>query len=329
MPVYNSQKYLREAIDSILSQTFSNFELIIIDDGSNDNSKKIIKSYKDKRVKLIENDRNMGIGFSLNLAIKNSSGEFIARMDADDISISKRLQLQYDFLKKNKSFGICGSWYKNFGSSHKLHKTIPFPDYIKCYLLFDCVMGHSTVMIRKSVLSDNNLLYDEKFRKSQDFDLWVKLSYLTKFHNIPKVLLKYRVHSKQIGSLRNSFYSDKTRKKQSQNIIKNLEIKNTKNREQKILFDLEKKLNRNDFEKLQKWIEFLLIQNEKIGYYKPKIFAEVLLNRFWRICKNYERWGARFFFKSYLHKYSKMSLERKIKSFFYGLLPIKSSKKKF
>ena len=109
MSVYNGEEYLRIAIDGILNQTYNDFEFIIINDGSTDQSRNIICSYTDKRIKLIDNDKNNGLIYSLNKGIENASGKYIARMDADDISLPTRLQKQFDYLESNKHFALVGS----------------------------------------------------------------------------------------------------------------------------------------------------------------------------------------------------------------------------
>src|SRR5690606_30041678 len=112
MPVYNAEKYLREAIDSVLNQTFKNFEFLIIDDGSNDASVEIIESYKDSRIRLIHNQTNSGISYTLNRGIHLSSFDLIARMDADDISHKQRLEKQYKYALKYSDYSLFSSWVR-------------------------------------------------------------------------------------------------------------------------------------------------------------------------------------------------------------------------
>ncbi len=331
MPVYNGQKYLKSAIESILNQTFQEFELIIIDDCSTDESVNIVLSYKDKKIVLIKNKANLGIGASLNIGLDRAKGSYIARMDADDISISNRLLVQYEFMKNNKDIGVCGSWYKNFGKSNKIkHKPI-FSENIKVALLFDCVIGHSTVMIRKEVIDKTGLKYNGNYKKSQDYDLWSRLSPLTKFYNIPQVLVKYRVHMGQVGNIRNSFYSDKVRAFNSKNIFKELNILQfkPKYRANSILFGIEKSLKKEDLKVTESWIKFLVKKNAETLFYDNKAFKLVLINRFWRICKQYGMFGARCFSFSSLSKSFDISFSLRIKSFFYGFLPLKKAKRKF
>ena len=150
MSVYNGDRYLREAIDSILNQTLDNFEFIIIDDGSTDASNQIIKSYRDPRLKMVKNKENIGLTKSLNIGIGLCCGEYIARMDADDISLPKRLEIQYKFMDDHPEVGICGTL--NRGIENNKVGISKYPedhDSIYCMLLFQNVFDHSTLMMSK------------------------------------------------------------------------------------------------------------------------------------------------------------------------------------
>lgn len=203
MPVYNTANYLNEAIDSILNQSFTDFEFIIVDDCSNDGSLEIIKSYKDKRIVLIENEVNKGYVFGLNYAISISKGEFIARMDSDDISDNKRLEIQYSFMLNNKGVLVCGTNIGIIGSS----KVVKYPenhDEIKRGLLTSNVLAHPSVIMRKSsfnLSNSNEGPYINTFVPSEDYELWTTLIFKGKFHNLQQELLRYRVHEKQISNV--------------------------------------------------------------------------------------------------------------------------------
>ena len=141
MPVYNAEKYLIEAIRSILTQSFMDYELLIINDGSTDDSLKIIKSFSDKRIRLVQNERNIGQANSLNKGIKLARGEYIVRMDADDISLSERIKKQVKFMDANPEIGISGTWikplYEKLVWGGKINGSLPVdPVEVKCFLLF-------------------------------------------------------------------------------------------------------------------------------------------------------------------------------------------------
>lgn len=203
MSVYNSQAYLKEAIDSVLSQSYSNFEFIIINDGSTDNSLSIIKSYNDKRIVFINNDCNKGLIYSLNKGIEVAKGEFIARMDSDDVSLPDRLSLQVKQFLSNPSAVIVGSDYFLLNGNKQMYiKNINDSDYQKAVLLFTPCFCHPTVMI-KNVFKENYIQYNSNFIHAEDYKLWTDLYSFGDFMNVNKPLLKYRHHSLQVSNLKN------------------------------------------------------------------------------------------------------------------------------
>ena len=209
MPVYNCELYIKEAIESILNQTFSNFELIIIDDCSTDSTLAIIKSYTDPRICLIEKKQNTGYTNSLNTAILVAKGKYIARMDGDDISLPERFQKQYDFLEQNPETVICGTAIKIIDSLEVQRHPSDHHN-LKVKLCFSSVFHHPTVMIKGSVLKKN--FYNKEFEPAEDYELWTRLAFLGKMSNLDDVLLHYRIHLGQTSSVRKNI--------QDQNIFK-------------------------------------------------------------------------------------------------------------
>lgn len=197
LPVYNGADYLEDAIKSIITQTFQDFELILINDGSTDDSMSIIKKYKakDKRIRVI-NRKNKGLVYSLNEGIFQAKGEFIARMDADDICLPTRLEDQLNYMQAH-NLDLCGSWIQPFTEN----RILPFRKYpekhedITISMIFFNCFAHPSMIIRNKVFS--KLKYNDE--AAEDYQLWCN-AIIEGFHvgNIPKVLLKYRVHSKQI-----------------------------------------------------------------------------------------------------------------------------------
>lgn len=199
LPVYNGADFLAQAIESILNQTHSDFELIIIDDGSTDESLKVINLYaaKDERIVVIGRD-NKGLVATLNEGIKVARGAWIARMDADDISLPKRFETQLLELE-NKHADICGSWVRRFGGfDNRVVKLPQTEEAIKMEMLFGTPLAHPTVMVRAEVLKANP--YNANFSNAEDYDLWARLiesGY--KLVNVQEVLLHYRVHGMQVS----------------------------------------------------------------------------------------------------------------------------------
>lgn len=197
LPVYNCQEYIYEAVQSILNQTYSNFELIIIDDCSTDNTVKIIKEFNDERIRLVVKEKNSGYTDSLNYAVTISNGEFIARMDGDDISLPERFAKQINFFETNADALVCGTAIQII-DSHKILKHPTSNDEIKVKLCFSNSFYHPTMMFKRQVLVDNK--YDKNFEPAEDYDLWTKLIFKMKMFNLDEVLLNYRVHANQISN---------------------------------------------------------------------------------------------------------------------------------
>jgi len=201
MSVYNGQKYLKHSIESILNQTFKDFEFIIINDYSIDNTQKIIESYKDQRIILINNRKNLGLPKSLNIGLNKSSGKYIARMDADDISLPHRLEAQYNFLEKNKQIGLIGGQVEKIDSSNNsigYKKSRPQDlDIIKFWIITKNPLVHPTIFFRKEILKIIGP-YNETFIYAQDFELYSRIIKKYKITNLPEVLIKFRYHNESI-----------------------------------------------------------------------------------------------------------------------------------
>ncbi len=222
MSVYNGEAYLREAIDSILNQTFTDFEFLIIDDTSTDGSAEITKSYNDDRIKLVINTENIGLTRSLNKGIDLAKGRYIARMDADDISVDNRIKLQFEYMEANKDIMVLGGYYK-FISNGKISTELPLKyNEVKLFALTQCPIAHPTAFIKKTVFYEYAFRYDTSFAFAQDYDLWTRILELGKIENLPEVLLHYRTHQGQVSSTQNAKqteYSNKIRLRQLEKLI--------------------------------------------------------------------------------------------------------------
>ncbi|WP_310829042.1 glycosyltransferase family 2 protein [Paenibacillus pedocola] len=199
MPVYNMAPYIEEAICSILTQTYSDFELLILDDGSTDGTLDIIRKFDDKRIRVIAHTVNQGLIATLNQGIDLCTGEYIARMDGDDIALPHRLERQVNFMDDHQDCGVCGSQVYLLGRDAITAKPLNH-EAIRCWQLFHCTMVHPTVMIRKSVLEDHDIRYLNYFH-AEDYEIWNRLSAITQLVNLPEVLLMYRQHSNQITNI--------------------------------------------------------------------------------------------------------------------------------
>ena len=193
-PVYNTNhEHLRQCIESILNQTYTDFEFIILNDSpENTELEKLILSYKDKRIRYVKNDKNIGISRSRNKLIELARGKYIAIFDHDDISHKTRLEKQVKFLDENPYVGVVGAWAHWFGAQDFIRKNPEYDTDIKIRLTDVCAIMHTTAIIRKSVLIENDVRYEEQYSPAEDYRLWGQLMQYTDFHNIQEVLVEYR-----------------------------------------------------------------------------------------------------------------------------------------
>jgi len=196
MPNFNGAEYIGVAIESILLQTFIDFELIVIDDASTDKSLEIIRSYNDQRIKLLCNNTNLGVAESRNKGLRESQGEYIAFLDSDDYSYPSRLAEQLHFMEINQDFGMIGSSVEVIDENGKSSGEVweyPEPYYkIPSILLFKNYFVQSAVFARKIAFPDG--FYQSQFKVAQDYDLWVRIAKNSKVWNLPQVLVQYRNH---------------------------------------------------------------------------------------------------------------------------------------
>jgi glycosyltransferase involved in cell wall biosynthesis len=200
MPVYNGQDYLSETIQSILNQTFGDFEFIIIDDGSQDGSEGVVLSFRDHRIRFLRNETNRGTIFTLNRGIAAATGQYIARTDADDVAEPDRFQKQLDFLHQHDDYGLCGTFYRIIDSKGRETRKVKLPmndRELRTYLLFGNCFCHSSIMIRASLA--RTLQYDLDFELCEDYDLWSRISAHHKLGNLPLYAVGYRVHGNNIS----------------------------------------------------------------------------------------------------------------------------------
>jgi glycosyltransferase involved in cell wall biosynthesis len=207
MPVYNAGNFLMEAIESILNQTYQNFEFIIVDDASTDNSFNVINYYAkiDKRIKPLRNKKNLGIAKTINKALSHVKGQFIARMDADDIAMPNRLEKQVEFLINNPEIGVLGSQMFEINEKNIITNVRKVPltnKNIKKNLFITQTIQNPTLMVNKKNIPEGILTYDPKFSPVDDLDVFFKLARYTKFANLPNYLIFYRKH-KSNSSLKN------------------------------------------------------------------------------------------------------------------------------
>ena len=210
MPMFNASRYLRECIDSILAQTFTDFELLIADDGSSDNSVEIVESYTDPRIRLIRRPHDYIA--TLNCLLSEARGEYIARMDADDVMLPNRLQLQVDYMDANPEVDVLGGGIIVFGDG--LESQLNCIETVSMIEMIDsCALAHPTVMMRRSTLKKNSWRYNRDYAYAEDYELWIRmLKSGACIHNLSEPLIRYRRSSDQISAIHSSLQKDLTYK---------------------------------------------------------------------------------------------------------------------
>ena len=199
MSCYNAESTLQRAVNSILDQTFTDFELIIIDDASSDQTSEILNQYalNDTRIQLVTNEKNQGLSYSLNKGIKIAQSQIIARMDADDYAYPDRILKQYEFLLTHKKVDILGSAVRYLNEDGEVFKSLTLPtthEHIVHRIFKKTIVFHPTIMLRKQVY-ENHGYYDPKLRWAEDADLWYRIYDQVTFHNLQEILLDYTVKS--------------------------------------------------------------------------------------------------------------------------------------
>ncbi len=196
MAVYNGERYLQEAIDSILNQTFENFEFLIINDGSTDNSENIILQNKDPRIRLINNLKNQGLIFTRNIGLQEAKGKYIAILDSDDIALPQRLEIQYNFMESHPDIAICGSKALQFNYVNE-EVLIDVPtDYLAERLIFGNVFVNSSIILKRAAALQVGGY--QNYSLGEDYDLALRVSEYYPIANLNEILVKYRIHQHNI-----------------------------------------------------------------------------------------------------------------------------------
>jgi len=277
MPVYNGGQYLTESIQSILNQTFIDFEFIIIDDGSTDQSTNTISSFHDKRIIFQKNQKNIGNYRSRNIGMKLARGKYICVMDADDVAFPDRLAKQHAYMEQNKDIGICGSFIQIIPSGH-CPRFITDIEYLKVAFLSNNYCSHPSLILRKELLNKHQLYYNEEYYYAADFDLCARAFQFFNIHNISDKLLQYRRHSGQISTAK---YAEQ--QKYADSIRINQLIENLKFKPEEIATSLHLKLMKKEHiaeelkTDLESWIETIIIKNNISKYYEDERLRSFLV----------------------------------------------------
>jgi glycosyltransferase involved in cell wall biosynthesis len=295
MPVYNGASYLAPAIESILGQTYLDFEFILINDGSIDNSVEIIQSYSDTRIRLLHNEKNAGLAAARNRGIDEAQGDFIAWLDCDDISLPTRLEKQVRFLESNPQIGACGTWVRLIGLVDEREWHHPTdPEFLRCRMLFHCPLAIPSTMIRRQCLIDLQLRCDPKYPVGEDYILWERLSRHCLLSNLAEVLTLYRLHQTQLSTVKAQELKDTVWYVQ-RGLVESLGIYPTEE-EKAIHLELGDNWrfegSTQGVEKARDWLEKLACANTQSHVFAEPSFTRVLAERWLRVCQVAARNGV-------------------------------------
>jgi glycosyltransferase involved in cell wall biosynthesis len=312
MPVYNGENYLSEAVESILNQTFRDFELIIIDDGSTDRTAEILAEYerRDMRVRLYSQARK-GLIATLNRGIELSRGRYIARMDADDVSYPTRLEKQVAFLEAHLNVGVCGTWRVITGG--RVIRTPVQDGVIRSYLIFDTLLARPTVMMRKT-LFETGIRYPA-YEHAEDFGLWVQLADHTHFANLPEVLLYYRSHPGQVAR------KNRAQQMEAAGRVREAQLRRLGLRQTAEELEIHQAIAEWRFRpdhlflmQSQAWLLTILRANQEKRIYPESEFSQVLAQRWFEVCNTVAtRMGLKAgiaFWRSPLRSVTRLSVKK-------------------
>ncbi|TGE23229.1 glycosyltransferase family 2 protein [Hymenobacter metallicola] len=288
IPVFNAGEYLRPAIDSILQQTLQDFELIIVDDCSRDESLAIARSYAaDPRVRVLANEQNRGRSFTDNYGAEYARGKYIAKMDADDIALPHRLQTQVDFLEANPSVGLTSSFMKCFGESDIVYEYPLSADAVRSFLLFNMPVANPTAFFRRSLLHEHGLRYDDTIQDTfgEDYEFIARVAQVVDIVNQPEILLHYRTLPQTLKAdvhARRNAKSNQIRERQLRVFgipftERELHVHNTISYFPFNLGDIQ-------LEEVHTWLWKIQAYNEKRGYADPAAMLRCVAERWFLTC---------------------------------------------
>lgn len=287
MAVYNGEKYIRQAIDSALEQSFRDFELLVIDDGSTDNSMAIVKAYSDKRIRVLQNETNLGLFLTRNKGVQEARGQYFATLDCDDIAPAERLETQLKYFRDNPGCVMCGGRIKYIDQQSayigKFAALRGDEDFLKSLLLFTNIFSNSTTMIDINVLRE--LQYRKGYEPAEDFDLFERVAAAHKVGFINQFLSYYRVHDSNISTIK----SENRKKAEREIIERQLERYgfecNNDNLDLHLRFTTaEFDFSKYDIETYAAWLNNLRDQNRDKKIFCNQSFELALAKQWLRLC---------------------------------------------
>jgi len=285
MAAYNAANYINESIQSILDQTFEDFELLIVNDGSTDETVDIINNFKDSRIRLLHNDKNRGLTYTRNIVVNEARAEYIAILDSDDVAIHNRLELQYNFFQEHPDFALCGGHgtvIDEAGNPVADNRfTVPVgSDKIKMTLLFYNTFINSTVMYKAAVLKELNGYND--YAPAEDYELFIRISDKYPVANLDSILVKYRLHSSNTSLVQSETGRAKVHSIKEKQLT-NLQITADKKLTDTFFSLLEWDYSASDFTDYLSLFTKLKAANKSLNKYPEIPFEIMLFNRWFEI----------------------------------------------
>jgi len=319
LPVFNSQEFLPAALDSLLTQSLGNIEVIAINDGSVDSSAVILENYAagDARVS-VYHQANRGLPATLNRGLALARGEYLARMDADDISCPRRLERQVEYLDNHPVVGVCGTWVETLSDANPVTWRYPVDDAgIRCHNLFSPALAHPTIMFRKTVVQSAGG-YSLDWAVAEDYELWLRLSSATQFANLPEALLRLRLHGRQKG--RRETQDGKMRA--AMRVLHATELRKLGLEATDAELDLHGEIRAQSFAasrtfilRADAWLRKMRSANRASQYLPDSALSKLLAEKWWVICSQAAPqgwWAWRQFSGSPMYRYAPIGRRQKL-----------------
>lgn len=287
MPLYNTEDFVGQAVQSILSQSYTDYEFIIVNDASTDRSLEVVNSFSDKRIKILTNDQNMGIVFSRNKGLKESVGRYVAPFDSDDIALPDKFKKQIKFLRNNPEYGMLGSWVKMIDKNGNLLKKRwglkASPEQIPAQLLFRNYFAQLSVVMRREAIPIGG--YVEGFNMAEDYRMWIEVAKNYKVWNYPEYLAYYRINSGSVTDVNTEMLNNYVTKAfQYAYRFLGIEIDRYKASLLHLINSEEKIMDIDKLKQIEVFLLLILSQNDKLNIYKQDQLIKVVLNRWMKVC---------------------------------------------
>ncbi|WP_373166661.1 glycosyltransferase family 2 protein [Agathobaculum sp. Marseille-P7918] len=284
LPTYQSELYINETLDSIRRQTMKDFEILVVDDSKTDKTRTILSQATDLPIRVL-NGRKKGLADALNLGIMQAKGQYIARIDADDLMTPDRLEKQANYLDAHQDVIVCGGWQQYFGKSSYLHAPPADSNQCRANLIFRCDLCHATVMLRRKVFVEHELFYDARYA-AEDFELWTRALHYGEIANLPEILCYYRFEGQNITVAKMKQLIEQNGQIAAKTLKRTLNIELSE--EQTAYFTgwsnpfyedkrfVDRGIRRCGFDDLKKILLQIIETNEKVGAYESESLCKAL-----------------------------------------------------